>query len=132
MSQYLNKVSNHHWRVRGNLISSLSSVPQCLPMSIVSLSLGENEVSDLCHFCYLSSLPRLEQLTVQKNPCVEFCLDKLDYRLVLVGLGYLLFSNEVCSNYISPAVLKRFFASLDFFVLKNGINRQSPEGINFS
>ena len=66
--------------LQGNLINSLSTAPQCLPMSITTLSLAENEVSDLCHFCYLSCLPKLEQLTVHKNPCVEFCLNKLDYR----------------------------------------------------
>lgn len=53
------------------LKSLTSSVSQCLPQSLLTLSLAENEVSDLNEASFLRSLSHLEQLSLLNNPCVS-------------------------------------------------------------
>ena len=71
--------------LHGNLICSLSTFPDALPIGLNTMSLAENEVTDLCQFSFLSCLPKLQQLSVQKNPCIEFCVNVLDYRSYILN-----------------------------------------------
>ena len=71
--------------LHGNLICTLSTFPDALPIALNTLSLAENEVTDLCQFSFLSCLPKLQQLSVQKNPCIEFCVNVLDYRSYILN-----------------------------------------------
>ncbi|XP_031569041.1 uncharacterized protein LOC116303604 [Actinia tenebrosa] len=57
--------------LHGNLISSLKNVAENVAeSSIVTLSLAENEISDLNELYYLRSLTSLEQLSIASNPCL--------------------------------------------------------------
>ncbi|XP_063954448.1 uncharacterized protein LOC129259024 isoform X1 [Lytechinus pictus] len=56
--------------LHGNILTTLRSIPSCIPHSLEILSLAENEISDLTEVSYLSCLNSLQQLSVMNNPCV--------------------------------------------------------------
>ncbi|XP_030850302.1 mucin-19 isoform X2 [Strongylocentrotus purpuratus] len=56
--------------LHGNILTTLRSIPGCIPHSLEILSLAENEISDLTEVSYLSCLNNLQQLSVMNNPCV--------------------------------------------------------------
>ncbi|XP_020640646.3 centrosomal protein of 97 kDa isoform X1 [Pogona vitticeps] len=71
----------------GNIITSLRTVPTCLPQSLAILSLAENEIRDLNEISSLASLPELEQLSIMNNPCVMATpsIPGFDYRPYIVS-----------------------------------------------
>lgn len=56
--------------LHGNLISSLAVIKDELSTSVCTLSLADNDISDLNEIVNLSSLVNLEQLSLVNNPCV--------------------------------------------------------------
>nr|XP_026690656.1 centrosomal protein of 97 kDa-like [Ciona intestinalis] len=61
-----------------NLIRDLKSTSEYLPSNIEILSLANNEISDLNMIEYLSTLHKLDQLSLSKNPCVSQDLTELN------------------------------------------------------
>ena len=53
-----------------NAIHSLATIGGTLPTSLKKLTLGNNSVTDLNQFAYLSELPNMEETVVAGNPCL--------------------------------------------------------------
>ncbi|XP_070798832.1 centrosomal protein of 97 kDa [Pituophis catenifer annectens] len=73
--------------LHGNIITSLRSAPSCLPQGLTIFSLAENEIRDLNEISFLTSFPKLEQLSIMNNPCVMATpnIPGFDYRPFIVN-----------------------------------------------
>ncbi|XP_007429345.1 centrosomal protein of 97 kDa [Python bivittatus] len=73
--------------LHGNIITSLRTAPSCLPQGLTILSLAENEIRDLNEISFLTSFPKLEQLSIMNNPCVMATpsIPGFDYRPFIVS-----------------------------------------------
>lgn len=56
--------------LHGNLISSLEVIKEEVARTVCTLSLADNDISDLNEMLHLSSLINLEQLSLLNNPCI--------------------------------------------------------------
>lgn len=73
--------------LHGNLISSLAVIKEQLPNTVCTLSLADNEISDLNEMMHLSYLVNLQQLSLVNNPCVltsSAWILEINYRPYLV------------------------------------------------
>lgn len=57
--------------LHNNQISNLKNAPKCLPMSITTLSLDDNSLTDLNNIRFLSPFTNLENLSIMNNECVQ-------------------------------------------------------------
>ncbi|XP_065897790.1 uncharacterized protein [Dysidea avara] len=59
--------------LHGNVITELNPVADYMPKSVSTLSLSENELTDITQLGHLSHLPYLEKLTLSGNPLLLPC-----------------------------------------------------------
>lgn len=56
--------------MNGNRIAHLRQCDKYLPLSLETLTLAKNNISDLNEICTLSHLNNLNSITISDNPCV--------------------------------------------------------------
>ncbi|XP_055595956.1 uncharacterized protein LOC129746357 isoform X2 [Uranotaenia lowii] len=68
--------------MNGNRLAHLRQCDKYLPLSLETLTLAKNNISDLNEICTLSHLANLNAITVTENPCVQMTGNTIgfDYR----------------------------------------------------
>lgn len=57
--------------LHGNRLSHLRQCDKYLPLSLETLTLAKNNISDLNEICTLAHLCCLNSITISENPCVS-------------------------------------------------------------
>ncbi|XP_037926869.1 centrosomal protein of 97 kDa isoform X3 [Hermetia illucens] len=68
--------------LHGNRLTHLRQCDKYLPLSLETLTLAKNNISDLNEICTLANLSSLHNLTINENPCVQMTAgtDGFDHR----------------------------------------------------